>query len=81
MSSSDNNNIVSLNKTKKLKEVINDLNVCLDIIDVNIKGLNPYLKYKQIAELYSVLDTNREILEAKILKYKRELNGQEKQES
>lgn len=66
--------IIDINKYRKNEEVLKDIETCVKMIDFARSSFKGYTKYLPIAEIVSVLETNKTILEIHLNKIKRNEN-------
>lgn len=66
-----NDNLIDLNKHRKTEQLVKDLETCIKMIDFNRNSFKGYTKYTPVAEIVSVLETNKTILEIHLNKIKR----------
>ena len=55
---------------KKIKKIIDDLNMLVYLYNLMINGLKYYTKYSIVQETVSVLQANKTLLEIHLTKYK-----------
>lgn len=63
---------------KKIKKVVEDLEVVIKVMNLSINGLSRYSKYINVAEAISSLQTNKTLLEISYNKYRKILEGKDK---
>lgn len=71
-------NVVNLSRLKEYNQRIKDLETCISMIDLNVKSFRSYIKYKPISEIYSLMETSKNILEIHLNKYKRAVANEKK---
>jgi len=63
---------------KKIKKVVEDLDVIIKVMNLTLNGLSRYSKYIHVAEAISSLQTNKTLLEISRNKYGKILEGKDK---
>ena len=56
---------------KKFEKIAEDLKLAIQVMDLSIRGLTPFLKYVQVMESVSCLQNNKTLLEIHLRKYQK----------